>query len=83
MKFKCSTFICLISGLGNLLSFLIESVKYQVGGVRFLKESGAAEKVSINKGPTFLILIEVFHKAKDLVYLLDFVQRTRKGLVMK
>ena len=35
------------------------------------------EKMLINKGPTFLILIEVFHQPEDLLYLLDFVQRTR------
>ena len=51
--------------------------KYQVGGVRFLKQSEPE-----NTGPTFLILIEVHHRSEDLVYLLDFVQRRREGLLI-
>ena len=68
------------SGVGNLLAFLLK--KYQVGGVRFLRESIPIEEQMLNKrGPTFLILIDVCHKPEDLVYLLDFVQRTRKELL--
>ena len=60
-----------------MLAFLLQQ-KYQVGGVRFLRESmPTEEQMWINKGPTFLILIEVFHQPEDLLYLLDFVQRTR------
>ena len=60
-----------------MLAFLLLQ-KYQVGGVRFLRESvQTEEQMLINKGPTFLILIEVFHQPEDLLYLLDFVQRTR------
>ena len=42
----------------------------------------AEEELTIKRGPgpTFLILIEVFHNQDDLPYLLDFVQRTRKEL---
>ena len=67
----------LFSGVGNLLAFLLQ--KYQVGGVSFLKESfSSEEQMLINRGPTFLIMIDVFHQPEDLVYLLDFVQRTRQ-----
>ena len=70
----------LFSGVGNLLAFLLQ--KYQVGGVSFLKESiPTEEQMLINRGPTFLILIDVFHQPEDLVYLLDFVQRTRQELI--
>ena len=65
-----------------MLAFLLK--KYQVGEVRFLRESIAIpteEQMLINRGPTFLILIDVFHKPEDLMYLLDFVQRTRKELI--
>ena len=60
-----------------MLTFLTESEKYQVGGVKFLKESRSAD--NLNRGPTFLIMIEVFHKPEQLLDLLDFVQRTREG----
>ena len=68
-----------VSGVGNLLTFLTESEKYQVGGVKFLKESRPSD--NLNRGPTFLIMIEVFHKSEELEYLLHYVQRTREGFI--
>ena len=63
-----------------MLAFLLQ--KYQVGGVRFLRESTpAGDQVVTKRGPTFLILIDVFHQPEDLLYLLDFVQRTRKEFI--
>ena len=36
---------------------------------------------NLNRGPTFLIMIEVFHKSEELEYLLHYVQRTREGFI--
>ena len=62
-----------LTGLGNTLHFL--SQKYFVRRVMFMKNM---ESVGRDENMfQFLLMLEVFHKQGDLIYLLDYVQKTR------
>ena len=61
-----------LSGIGNILSFL--TPKFFVNRVSFLVSSQfGKQKCHFH----FMILVEVFFNAFDLIYLLDFVQQFR------
>ena len=62
-----------LTGLGNFLLFL--SPKYFVRRVIFMKNMTNVGRDD-NMFQFFLIL-EVFHKKEDIIYLLDYVQRIR------
>ena len=64
-----------LSGLGNLLLFL--SPKYQVGQVMLLQNMASMHMVEDMFN--FLVVVEVFYKKDILIYLLDYVQRSREG----
>lgn len=61
-----------LSGLGNILSFL--TPKFFVNRVSFLVSSQFGKQMCHFH---FMILVEVFFNAFDLIYLLDFVQQFR------
>ena len=64
-----------VSGLGNLLLSL--SSKFCVKKIMFLYNEDCIPKgKNIFK---FLVMLEVSHKRKDLIYLLDIVQKFRQG----
>ena len=62
-----------LTGLGNILLFL--SQKYVVRRVMFMKNMASVGRD--DNMFQFLLMLEVFHKQGDLIYLLDFVQQNR------
>ena len=62
-----------LTGLGNFLLFL--SKKYHVTRVIFLQNVAAVRRDDDTF--QFLLLLEIFHQKKDLIYLLDYVQNLR------
>ena len=62
-----------VSGLGNLLLFL--SPKYGVKKIMFLhNEKDIPKEEDMFQ---FMVMLEIFHKNEDLIYLLDHVQKAR------
>ena len=65
-----------LSGLGNLLLFL-STKNYLVGQVMLLQN---IEPVNLVRDMfNHMVLVEVFYSKDMLIYLLDYVQRTRDG----
>ena len=62
-----------LCGLGNMLLFL--SNKFQVGKVMLLQKVDNLE--SSGDMFDFMVMVEVFYRMDILVYLLDYVQRTK------
>ena len=62
-----------LTGLGNFLLFL--SPKYFVRRVIFMKNMASVGRD--DNMFQFFLLLEVFHKQGDLIYLLDYVQKIR------